>query len=348
VDFTLRPLEPADAAALDALLRSEAATTRTALTTHYRFDVYASLLAQHPNLFGVVATAAGTDGIVGMATAFIDEVQVEGQLYPCAHLENLKVRHDVRRAGLGRRLAEWRIAEARRRFDRPGVIVAGVEATNAASLATAGKWASQVLGPIRIVVGRTTARGPALRGLRVRPIEDADIEAVVEASNRFHAESNLYPRLTPDGLRALLAPMDPGGHVRQYRVAVTPGGEIVAGALVHQRFELMTDRIERLPTPLALLNRVVRVVPPDGVIRNAEVALAWHAPGQLEAGRRLWAQLRHDWHGRATHLAAVVDPRGEAAAMCRVGPSLGPRLRLMVPVHAPVPLSEPRPLTMWR
>jgi GNAT superfamily N-acetyltransferase len=341
-------MEPADGPDIGALLRTEAATTATQMTTHYEHDVYASLVAQHPGVFGVVATAPGRSGLVGMATAYIDEVQVEGEMYPCAHLENLKVRGDVRRQGLGRQLAEWRIGEARRRFGDAGIIVAGVEQSNAASLATAGKWASQVLGPLRIVVGRTVRGRPNLGRISIRELEDGDLEPVAQGANEFHADANLFPRLTPEGLRALLEPMDPGGRVRQYRVAVAPDGSIVAGALVTHRFKLMTDRIERLPTPLALLAKVVPILPPDGVIRTAEVSLAWHAAGHLEAGRHLWEGIRHELHGKATHVGAVVDPKGASAAMCRVGPSLGPRLRLMVPVHSPVRLSESRPLCLWR
>ena len=283
-----------------------------------------------------------------MATAYIDEVQVEGDTYPCAHLENLKVRTDVRRHGLGRKLAEWRIGEARRRFGDAGVIVAGVEQTNAASLATAGKWASQVLGPLRIVVGRTTRRRPNLGSLQVREIEDGDLEAVVAGTNAFHADANLFPRLTPERLRVLLEPMDPGGRFRRYHVAVAKDGSIVAGAFVTERFKLLTDRIERLPKTLALVAKVIPVLPPDGVIRTAEVSLAWHAPGRLEAGRRLWEAIRHELHGNATHVGVVVDPKSAMAAMCRVGPSLGPRLRLMVPVRSPVPLSKSRPVCLWR
>ena len=349
MDFTLRPMEPADGPAIDALLTTQATATAVAMSTHYRYDVFASLIAQHPSLYGVVATAPGVEGLVGMATAYIDEVQVEDRLFPCAHLENLKVRDDVRRQGLGRKLAEWRIAEARRRFGDEGVIVAGVEATNAGSLATARKWAGQVMGPLRIAIVPTTRKPSSVRGYRIRGIDDDDVEAIVAASNAFHADANLYPRLTGERLRELLAPMDPGGPVRQYRVAVTPAGSIVAGAVVVQRFELMTDHIDRLPTPLALLNKVVHLVPEDGVIRTAEVSLPWYAPGQLQAGRHLWEEIRHEWHGRATHIGTVVDPKSYAAEMCRVGRlTPGPRLRLMVPVRSPVALSEDRPVSVWR
>jgi GNAT superfamily N-acetyltransferase len=349
VEFTLRPFEPGDGPAIGALLAAEAATTAVAMTTRYHHDVYASLLVQHPDVIGVVATAPGYQGLVGMATAFLDEVQVEGQLYPRAQLENLKVRHDVRRQGLGRRLAVWRIDAARRRFGGPGVLMAGVEGTNAASLATARSWARQIMGPLRIVIGPSQAGNVRLGDVTVRDIDDADLEEVVAGSNAFHAGTNLYPRLTQDLLRTWLAPVDPGGRVRQYRVAVSPAGSILAGALVVQRFELMVDHIDHLPTPLAILSRILPLVPRDGVIRTAEVMLAWYAPGQLEAGRRLWAEIRHEWHRRATHIASVVDPKSPAAQMCRVSPlTPGPRLKLMVPVDSPVPLSEMKPIAMIR
>ena len=349
MDFTLRPFEPGDGPAMGALLAAESATTAVAMTTRYQHDVYATLVAQHADVIGVVATAPGYEGLVGMATAFIDTVQIEGQLLPRAQLENLKVRHDVRRMGLGRQLAEWRIAEARRRFGGPGVVMAGVEGTNAASLATAGKWASQIMGPLKIMIGPTTRGGPDLRGLLVRDIDDADIEAVVAGSNAFHAETNLYPQVTAAGLKAMLAPMAPGGRARQYRVAASPDGSILAGAVVMQRYDLMVDHIDRLPAPLSLLNKVLSLVPSDGVIRTLEVGLPWYAPGQLDAGRRLWEQIRHEWHGHATHVGAVLDPKSEAAAMCRVSPlTPGPRLKLMVPVDSPVPLSESKPVAMIR
>src|SRR5215208_6809209 len=130
VDFTLRPMEPTDGPAIDALMRLEGRTTSVSISTHYRHNIHDSLKAQHPTLFGVVAESAGTAGLVGVATAFLDNVSIGGHVYPCAHLENLKVHHEVRRQGLGARLAAWRIDEAKRRFGGEGVVTAGIEASN--------------------------------------------------------------------------------------------------------------------------------------------------------------------------------------------------------------------------
>ncbi len=346
--FTLRPMEPGDGPAIDALMREEARTTAIAMTTHYRHDIYEALLAQHPTLFGVVATAPDADGLVGVATAFLDEVMVGGRAYPAAQLENLKVRSDVRRRGLGSQLAEWRIAEARRRFDREGMIATGLETSNAASLATARRWCTNVLGPVRVVIARTASRPPTTRGIRYRPLEDGDVEAVVEALDAFYAGYDLYPRQTPARLAALLAPTALGGPIREYRVAVADDGSLVAGAMVSERFKVMEDHIDRIPRPLELLSRVVPMLPPDRVIRSIEVNLAWHAPDRIDAGRGLWDAIRYEWRDRATHAGGQADPRGSLVEMFHIGRTVIPQVEIVIPVHSPVPLDESRPVYVWR
>jgi len=347
-NFTVRPMAPTDGPAIDILMREEAQTTAIALTTHYQHDVYQSLVAQHPTLFGVVATAPGAEGLVGVATAFIEDVNAGSRTYPCAHLENLKVRRDVRRQGLGSRLADWRIQEARRRFGGEGIVATGIEVSNAASLATARRWCTQVLGPVRVVIARTLAKPPATRGILVRPLETGDVEAVVDAVNVFYENFELFPRQTPDGFVASLAPTSLGETIRSYRVAVAMDGTILAGALVTERFKLMTDHIDRIPRPMAMLSRIVPLFPPDRVIRTIEPSLVWHAPGRLDAGRLLWDAIRFEWRDRATHVAGQADPRGPLIEVFHVGRTMIPRVELMIPVQSPVPLDENRPVYVWR
>ena len=347
-DFALRPMEPTDGPAMDALMRTEAQTSAMALTTHYGRDVFESLLAQHPTLYGVVATSPRFDGLVGMATAFVEDVTVAGRNYPSVQLENLKVRHDVRRQGLGTRLANWRIDEAHRQFGRKGIIKTGIEAGNDASLATARRWSTQILGPVRVIISRVATNPPRSRAIRVRPLADDDIGAVVDAVNEFHDGYDLYPRQTPAGLAAALAPTSFGGPIRQYRVAVADDGTILAGAAVTERFKLMTDRVERIPRPLELLSRFMPLIPPDRVIRTIELSLAWHAPGEVGAGRLLWDAIRYEWRDSATHVAGIADPRGSLIEAFHVGPTLVPRVELMVPIQSPVPLDKDRAVYMWR
>jgi predicted N-acetyltransferase YhbS len=348
MEFMLRPLTETDGPALAQILRTEAPTTPTALTTRYRHDVYRSLLALHPTFFGVVAETPGLAGLAGMATASGNEIQFDDDVFPVIFLENLKVHHDVRRRGLGGQLAAWRIAEGRRRFGSEARVMTGIDSTNEASIATARRWATQILGPAKVVIARTTRTPPALAGLRVRPLEDDDLAAVVDAVNGFYAGIQLFPRQTAERLRASLAATAIGPPIRRYRVVEAPDGSLVAGACVTERFELMEDHIDRLPVPLSILATVLRLLPPDRVIRTAEVSLAWHAPGRLDAGRLLWEAIRYEWRDRATHIAGNADERGPLAAVYRADRMPGPRIRLVAPISSPVPVDEARPIYMAR
>ncbi len=347
-EFGLRPMEPSDGPAIDVLMRTEAQTTAVSMSTQYRRDPYEAFLAQHPTTFGVVAETPGTHGLVGVATAFVDEVTVGGGTYPSAHLENLKVRHDVRRQGLGARLASWRIDEAHQRLGGDSVITANVEASNTASLATAGRWSTQVLGPARIVIARTTGSDRRSREIEIRPIVDRDIPVVVDALDAFYADYDLVPRQTPERFAAALAPTSLGEPIRQYRVAVARDGTLVAGAGITERFRIMVDHIDSMPVPLALLGRLSGLIPKDRVIRSIELNLAWHAAGRVDALRSLWDAIRFEWRDRATNVVAIADPRGSLVEAFHVGRTFAPRVHLMAPVRSPVPLDPDRLLYLWR
>jgi predicted N-acetyltransferase YhbS len=348
VEFNLRPMEPTDGPAIDVLMRHEAQTTSVGMTTHYRHDIYQALLAQHPTLFGVVAEAPGAGGLVGVATAFLDEVAVGGRVFPTAYLENLKVRHDARRQGLGARLAAWRIDEADRRFGGEGIIAAGIEASNTGSLATARKWSTQLLGPVRIVIGSTRSKAPGNRGVWVRALADDDIDAVLAGLNGFYAGYNMVARQTRATLAGALAATGLGEPIRAYRVAIDRGGTPIAGAMVTERFKLMTDHIDSVPLPIAIVGRITGFLPADRMIRSIEVGLAWHAPARVDAARAVWDAIRFEWHDRATTVIGLADPRGSLIEAFHVGRSPAPKVELMAPVRSPVPLDPDRLLYMWR
>jgi predicted N-acetyltransferase YhbS len=347
-DFTLRPMEPTDGPAIDALLREQAQTTAVGMTTHYRHDVYQALLAQHPSLFGVVAEAPGSKDLAGMATAFVQEGTIGGRAYPIAYLENLKVRMDMRRRGLGSRLAEWRIAEAERRLGSELVVMAGIDSSNAASIATARRWASQIVGPVALRITGTTGKAPRRREYLVRPLADGDMDAVLDGIRTFHAGHDLVPLLSRGRLDELLAPTSLGMPIRQYRVVVTRDGTIVGGAGVGERFQVMVDRIDRIPLPLAIVGRVTGMLPADRTIRLVELFLAWHAPGRVEAARQLWDAIRHEWRDRATNVVGPTDPRSTLMEAFPVGRLPGPRVELVVAVRSPAPIGDDRLIYLSR
>ena len=84
------------------------------------------------------------------------------------------------------------------------------------------------------------------------------------------------------------------------------------------------------------------------MIRSIELSLAWFAPGQAEAGRRLWDAIRYEWREGATHVAFPADPRGSLVDVFHVGPTLAPRVQLMMPIQSPVRHDPDRLVYAWR
>jgi hypothetical protein len=199
-----------------------------------------------------------------------------------------------------------------------------------------------------VIIAGTRSRPPSSGDLEVRALAEADVEAVVDGTNAFHAEHVLYPRLTADGLWASLAITSLGMPIRQHRIAANREGRIVAGAGVSERYLVMVDHIDRIPLPLAVAGRLTGMLPADRTLRTVEVGNVWHAPGEAAAARHLWDAIRHEWRGRATSVAAQVDPRSPLFEVLRVGRSFAPRIEIMVPVRSPVAIDERASVYLWR
>jgi len=182
----------------------------------------------------------------------------------------------------------------------------------------------------------------------VRPIREEDAEQVVAGITSFHAGHDLVPSVSPSSLAASLATTSLGEPIRQYRVATAPDGSIVAGAGVGERFKLMTDHIDRIPAPLAVLGRVAGMIPADRTIRSVELFLAWHAPGRVDAARRVWDAIRHEWRDQVTSVVGLADPRSTLIEAFQVSRLPGPRVDLVVAVRSPVPIGSERLIYLWR
>jgi hypothetical protein len=154
--------------------------------------------------------------------------------------------------------------------------------------------------------------------------------------------------MTAEGLAASLATTSLGWPIRQYRVAVTRDGRVVAGAEIGERYRLMVDHIERVPLPIAVLGRLTGMLPADRVIRTIEVFGLWHVADQPAAARHLWDAIRHEWRDRVTNVAAQADPRGPLLDILGTGSRLAPRIEIMVPVRSPVAIDERAPVYLWR
>jgi hypothetical protein len=185
-------------------------------------------------------------------------------------------------------------------------------------------------------------------GVRVRPLEGADLPAVVDGARAYFADHDLAPVITPELLREMLATTSLGEPIRQYRVAVGSDGTILAGSGVGERYKVMVDRIDRIPAPMALLGRLTGILPADRTLRSIELFLTWHRPGRADAATALWDAIRFEWRDRATGVGALVDPRSSLLEALSIGRLPGPRIALSVAVRSPTPIADDRLIYLWR
>jgi GNAT superfamily N-acetyltransferase len=323
--FSLRQLRPEDGPAYAALLAASPDTGSVGLAVHFEIDPYQALLGLHSDTAGVVAEPPGYDGLCGSGLIRFRSCQWDGQVLPSALLNTLVVHPDFRRRGLASQLAKWREDYARARFGERGVIWAIIQSNNTGSERTAQKWASQFLKHRLVTISnKMRSNPPSSSGdFAVRPLQPDDFETLVEGQNRFYQDYNLYPPETPASLSAWLAETPFETPFRHYLVITGKAGHILAGFALAEIGRLRKTIITHLPPFLSLGNRLLHIVPPDGVMRELVISRLWFAPGEIEAARSLFESVRWEWRDRGTSLIFFADVRSPLAKLCAVWPWTG-------------------------
>jgi predicted N-acetyltransferase YhbS len=343
--FTLRPMQPDDS---DDLRKLIVGTAMGVLTTEFQVDAYTALtgVKEHP-MAGVVAEAEDANGLVGVAAVTFFDVMVEGQRFPSAYLSSLKVREDYRRRGLGSALARWRVEKLREQFGEEGVIFTHFEVHNDASRGTASKWSQHVIEPNPIVIHAMRDRAPTpMDGITVRSASADEYEEIAEKQNAFYRDYNLYIPSDAAWLEKIMGMRIGDQALNQYYVAVNSDGDLVAGSRTYNRWTFMVDHVSP-PPPLRLLNPILKMLPPDSIMRTVDVVGLWYQPDYLEAAQYLWQMLRWECRHHATTLSSVYDPRRLPADLFQLKPWHQPRPELAVAVSSPIPLDLNRPIFHW-
>lgn len=326
MSFTLREMLPSDGPALSQLMENDPETPGMSMTTRFLVDPFHAWKALKPDSVGVVAEAPGVEGLIGTATVSFEDTQFEGRVLPGASLENLKVHHEHRGKGLGTALAQWRVDKARERFGNEGVISTGTSTENTASLSTMKKWCKQFVGPIKL-----SPRGPrfdspeAPNGITFRSIELQDMPEVIKKANQFYTNFNLYAPITTEKLTTLLQT------VFQYPIAVDASGNIVAGAMISTRGQLMVDEFRNVPPEME------GRIPPDHRLRLLEMAYLWFE--QPAIAQALWEYIAWEYRDHANAFSMNYDERSPVAAAFPV-PLMPMQLEIMVAVSGPTLMDE--------
>ncbi len=338
--FNLRALQPSDGPALDKLI----VDFDGEMVTSFLVDTYSALIFGVENAtLGVGVECAGVDGLIGVGTVRFTQAQFNGEILPLAFLDGLKVHKDFRGQGLGLRIAQWRIQQAREAFGERCVIATGMLRSNAASHAVAAKWCREFIDsafrPLFLPIH--TRRPPAsMGGMSARELAPGEFAEFALKQNAYYRDQNFF---APDDAHSIA---HAAGLVveeqRPYRffAVVDSRGSLLAGAKIWLRGLLKSDRFVHLPLPLRMLNRVAPLLPRDLVIRDASVITFWCQSGGTKIARYLWECLHWELKDLATTIVVSLDPRDPSRRLIPRAPVLMPRIDISLAVRGPVPVDR--------
>ncbi len=339
--ITIREVTPEDSDALGELLSSPD-TGRIQFAPRYHVDAYEAMAELEHDVEGAVAVWQASRAIIGCGFVRYSRIQYEGTLRKYAWLHGLRVHADYRRRGVATRLAEWRVRRARERVGDDGVIGANIQQGNEGSLLVARSWQKYVAGElVSGVVGMRQKPPELLTGVTIRRAESEEYSAVARGMNSFYEDYNFYSPETGESLAEWLAVTPFDDAMRHCFVAVDDAGNIVAGMGIVEGHRVMELEVKRMPWSLRLLNRIVKLVPPDGRMRQLLVVKPWFAPGRLAEARYLWEKLRWQWQDRGATLAFSYDERSLLKQVFQT-PMWMPKTRFVLAVDAPAAPSSVR------
>lgn len=342
--FNLRLLNPADGDALAGLAQNSPDTGLIGMLPQYQLDAYQVLSLRYAHLAGVVAETPAHQGLVGMGAVSLGRCCFEGAETDVASLHSLMVHPQFRRQGLAAELARWRYQYALQQLGDEALIAASIQHGNTGSLATAQRWCQQLAGEVQGSVSRMSKKSPLLvANITVRPAESTELEAIVHHQNNFYQGYNFYSPDTPEKLSAWLGQTPFDRPFRHYLVAVDGRGNLLAGLVLKEQSKLVTMQVSHMPAWVSLLNKFLKVVPADGLIKQLAVERFWYTADQQAAANFLWEMIRWQWRDRGSGLICFYDPRGPLPQILNL-PAWMPKSKFTFAVAGPRKMSEDRPV----
>ena len=336
-DYTLRPVRVDDFDALVALGTASADTGRIRVAPRYLRNPVEVWAALKPELQWVVAEAE--DGLIGGGMVVLGETEVEGERYPSATLGGLMVHPAHRRRGIARALTEWRLERA----GPDAVIAAAIQTGNEGSFANAKRWATQIFGTLTVPVFRAGGEPSPARGLEIREPRDDEWDAAAAGLAEFERGWSLRNPETGASLRERSAGAVSGDRLQRYQVAVGAGG-VVGGFELFEQGRIQSVMVEHMPVSMRLVTRLLRMMPPDGEIRQASISRIWFAAGRDDVARALWTHARAIAAEGGNAIGTQYDARSPLRKLVPLKPWT-PKGQVSVAVRSPVHLSEDRILS---
>lgn len=336
--FHLREMQPTDSKGISNLITEEGGM----MTTHFVIDAYQAMVDYSDmRTLGVVAEAAGYDGLAGLATVRFGECQFNGRVMPFAFLDSLKVDEKFRKQGLGGQLAQWRIDRAREIYGADVLLISGTTTDNIASQNTMKKWCREFTDPFAFSLVKTLSREPqSIAGVSVREATPEEYELIAQQQNNFYKDYNLYIPVSAKSLRTEASKSPTNEPMTRHYVAVTDRGEIVAGATVRYKGNLMYDKITP-PSPIRVANYFLRLLPPDMTMRDIQLKGMWYLPEQESIMGYLIHTIRYVYRDKGTVIGLLFDGRHPLVGQVKSN-RLIPVPKIIYSLHGPEPMDRNR------
>jgi GNAT superfamily N-acetyltransferase len=332
-----------DGPAIDALARRCPDGGSVSVRSVFRENAFRSLENLRPEMVGVAAESPHHEGLIGMGWVSLGRCRMEGEMVPCALLNTFMVHPLWRGQGIAAKLSDKAIEYATTRLGHKILLVADIQAGNTASRRTAGKWSSQILPAVTVAPVTVRRRKPGtLAGVTVEPLTSDHAETFAQGLNAFYEGYNLFQPETADSLSTLLSQRPQGLTLHHCLTATDPNGRLLAGLALEEACRLRTYQVVHMPAVLRMANRLIHLVPADGILREILVSRFWYRQGKEAAARCLWQNARWECRDRGTALMAFFDPRSPLAGVFHLKPwairtAMNPVIRWESPVSVDRP-----------
>ena len=339
--FHLRAMQPSDSESVARLITEFDGD----MTTRFLLDAYTAITSgTEYHTLGVVVECAGYDGLVGMGTVRFNKVRYNGEIVPHAFLDGLKVHKDFRRQGLGYKIADWRIQQAKETYGDKCVIATGMLQENLASYAVARKWCREFVEPAYdVLIVPTRRRQPkSLAGIIVREIEPKTYEEFAARQNSFYQHYNLFPGSDANSIANAREISADGRRPYRFFVAADSRGNLLAGAQTWARGLLKSDTLNNPPKPLRILNSLMHLLPSDFTIRDIAVSGLWYEPDQIHVAQFLWEMIRWECREQGTTIVASFDLRDPTRQVVMLKPWNQPRPKITMAIRGPDAIDRER------
>jgi len=332
-----------DGPAINALARRCPDGGSVSVRSVFRENVFHCLESLRQAMVGMAAESPHHEGLVGMGWVSLGRCRMGGELVPYALLNTFMVHPEWRGQGIAAKLSNKVIEYATARLGHRVLLVADIQAGNTASCRWAGKWSNQVLQPVSVAPMTVRRKKPeTLDGVTVQPLTSDHAEAFVQGLNAFYEGYNLFQPETADSLTAWLSQKPQGLNLRHCLMAKDPHGQLIAGLAIEEACQLRTYQVAHMPAFLHLANRLLRVIPADGILREIPVSRFWFRTGKEAAARFLWEQARWRCRDRGTALMAFFDPHSPLARVIDLKPwSIRTTMNPVIRWETPVSLDRP-------